>query len=99
MLPLAGPPSGQCNPAAACHHGKAEWHDNIAAMVLDLSAATAAPPLTGHGLAYAHSPQALADPGLREQLRNSVIQAGFFLTELEDPQATPGADVSQPGRV
>jgi nucleotidyltransferase substrate binding protein (TIGR01987 family) len=33
-------------------------------------------------LAYAHSPAALADPGLREQLRNSVIQCFEFTYEL-----------------
>lgn len=33
-------------------------------------------------LTYAHSPTALADPGLREQLRNSVIQCFEFTYEL-----------------
>ena len=33
-------------------------------------------------LAYAHSPAALADTGLREQLRNSVIQCFEFTYEL-----------------
>jgi nucleotidyltransferase substrate binding protein (TIGR01987 family) len=33
-------------------------------------------------LAYAHSPAALADAGLREQLRNSVIQCFKFTYEL-----------------
>lgn len=33
-------------------------------------------------LSYAHSPAALADPGLREQLRNSVIQCFKFTYEL-----------------
>ena len=33
-------------------------------------------------LAYAHSPASLADPGLREQLRNSVIQCFEFTYEL-----------------
>jgi nucleotidyltransferase substrate binding protein (TIGR01987 family) len=33
-------------------------------------------------LAYAHSPAALADAGLREQLRNSVIQCFEFTYEL-----------------
>lgn len=33
-------------------------------------------------LSYAHSPAALADPGLREQLRNSVIQCFEFTYEL-----------------
>jgi len=33
-------------------------------------------------LTYANSPAALADPGLREQLRNSVIQCFEFTYEL-----------------
>jgi len=33
-------------------------------------------------LAYAHSPAAIADAGLREQLRNSVIQCFEFTYEL-----------------
>ena len=33
-------------------------------------------------LAYAHSPAAVADAGLREQLRNSVIQCFEFTYEL-----------------
>ena len=33
-------------------------------------------------LAYAHAPAALADAGLREQLRNSVIQCFEFTYEL-----------------
>lgn len=33
-------------------------------------------------LSYANSPAALADPGLREQLRNSVIQCFEFTYEL-----------------
>jgi nucleotidyltransferase substrate binding protein (TIGR01987 family) len=33
-------------------------------------------------LHYAHSPAALADPGLREQLRNSVIHCFKFTYEL-----------------
>lgn len=33
-------------------------------------------------LAYAHSAAALADPGLREQMRNSVIQCFEFTYEL-----------------
>ena len=33
-------------------------------------------------LAYANSPAAMADPGLREQLRNSVIQCFEFTYEL-----------------
>lgn len=33
-------------------------------------------------LAYAHSPTAMADAGLREQLRNSVIQCFEFTYEL-----------------
>jgi nucleotidyltransferase substrate binding protein (TIGR01987 family) len=33
-------------------------------------------------LAYANSPIAMADPGLREQLRNSVIQCFEFTYEL-----------------
>ena len=33
-------------------------------------------------LTYANSPQAMADPGLREQLRNSVIQCFEFTYEL-----------------
>ena len=52
-------------------------------------------------LAYARSPAALADPGLREQLRNSVIQCFEFTYELswkmlkrylEETQANP-ADI------
>jgi nucleotidyltransferase substrate binding protein (TIGR01987 family) len=33
-------------------------------------------------LAYANSPAAMADPGLREQLRNSVLQCFEFTYEL-----------------
>lgn len=33
-------------------------------------------------LTYANSPEAMADPGLREQLRNSVIQCFEFTYEL-----------------
>jgi nucleotidyltransferase substrate binding protein (TIGR01987 family) len=49
-------------------------------------------------LAYANSPAALADAGLREQLRNSVIQCFEFTYELswkmlkrylEDTEASP----------
>lgn len=55
-------------------------------------------------LFYAHSPAALADPGLREQLRNSVIQCFEFTYELcwkmlkrhlEETEASPAElDVS-----
>lgn len=50
-------------------------------------------------LSYAHSPAALADAGLREQLRNSVIQCFEFTYELcwkmlkrhlEQTEASPG---------
>ncbi|MFO1225809.1 HI0074 family nucleotidyltransferase substrate-binding subunit [Roseateles sp.] len=51
-------------------------------MVLDLSALRSATAQLERSLAYAHSPQALADPGLREQLRNSVIQCFEFTYEL-----------------
>jgi len=52
-------------------------------------------------LTYANSPAALADPGLREQLRNSVIQCFEFTYELswkmlkrylEETEASP-ADI------
>lgn len=52
-------------------------------------------------LAYAYSPAAMADAGLREQLRNSVIQCFEFTYELswkmlkrylEETEATP-ADI------
>lgn len=52
-------------------------------------------------LTYANSPAALADPGLREQLRNSVIQCFEFTCELswkmlrrylEETEASP-ADI------
>lgn len=52
-------------------------------------------------LAYANSPEAMADPGLREQLRNSVIQCFEFTYELswkmlkrylEETEASP-ADI------
>lgn len=52
-------------------------------------------------LSYAHSAAALADPGLREQLRNSVIQCFEFTYELswkmlkrylEETEASP-ADI------
>jgi len=52
-------------------------------------------------LTYANSPEAMADPGLREQLRNSVIQCFEFTYELswkmlkrylEETEASP-ADI------
>ena len=70
-------------------------------MVLDLSALRSATAQLERSLAYAHSPQALADPGLREQLRNSVIQC-FELSwktlkrHLEQMSASP-AEVDATG--
>lgn len=52
------------------------------AMSLDFSPLGNAIAQLDKSLAYAHSPAALADPGLREQLRNSVIQCFEFTYEL-----------------
>jgi nucleotidyltransferase substrate binding protein (TIGR01987 family) len=51
-------------------------------MPLDFSPLTQAIAQLEKSLGYAHSPAALADPGLREQLRNSVIQCFEFTYEL-----------------
>jgi nucleotidyltransferase substrate binding protein (TIGR01987 family) len=51
-------------------------------MSLDFSPLGNAVAQLDKSLAYAHSPAALADPGLREQLRNSVIQCFEFTYEL-----------------
>jgi nucleotidyltransferase substrate binding protein (TIGR01987 family) len=51
-------------------------------MQLDFSPLTNAISQLEKSLAYANSPAALADPGLREQLRNSVIQCFEFTYEL-----------------
>lgn len=68
-------------------------------MRLDYSALRSAIGQLEKSLAYAHSPAALADPGLREQLRNSVIQCFEFTYELswkmlkrylEETEASPG---------
>ena len=53
-----------------------------ATMTLDYSALANAIRQLEKSLAYAHSPAALADAGLREQLRNSVIQCFEFTYEL-----------------
>ncbi len=53
-----------------------------ATMTLDYSALANAILQLEKSLAYAHSPAALADAGLREQLRNSVIQCFGFTYEL-----------------
>jgi hypothetical protein len=58
--------------------------------------------------AFAHSPAALADYGLPEQLRNSVIQCFEFTYELcrkilklylEEAEASPAAGLSRHGEV
>jgi nucleotidyltransferase substrate binding protein (TIGR01987 family) len=51
-------------------------------MTLDFSPLSSAIGQLEKSLAYAHSPAALADPDLREQLRNSVIQCFEFTYEL-----------------
>ena len=51
-------------------------------MTLDLSPLNNAVGQLAKSLAYAHSPAALNDAGLREQLRNSVIQCFEFTYEL-----------------
>jgi nucleotidyltransferase substrate binding protein (TIGR01987 family) len=51
-------------------------------MSLDFSPLAKAIAQLEKSLAYAHSPAALADAGLREQLRNSVIQCFEFTYEL-----------------
>jgi nucleotidyltransferase substrate binding protein (TIGR01987 family) len=51
-------------------------------MQLDFSPLSQAIAQLEKSLAYAYSPAALADPGLREQLRNSVIQCFEFTYEL-----------------
>jgi nucleotidyltransferase substrate binding protein (TIGR01987 family) len=51
-------------------------------MALDFSPLAHATAQLQKSLGYAHSPAALADPGLREQMRNSVIQCFEFTYEL-----------------
>jgi nucleotidyltransferase substrate binding protein (TIGR01987 family) len=51
-------------------------------MSLDFSPLSQAVAQLEKSLGYAHSSAALADPGLREQLRNSVIQCFEFTYEL-----------------
>lgn len=51
-------------------------------MALDFSPLAKAIAQLEKSLGYAHSPAALADAGLREQLRNSVIQCFEFTYEL-----------------
>lgn len=51
-------------------------------MSLDYTPLTNAIAQLAKALAYAHSPAAQADAGLREQLRNSVIQCFEFTYEL-----------------
>jgi nucleotidyltransferase substrate binding protein (TIGR01987 family) len=51
-------------------------------MSLDFSPLAQAIAQLEKSLGYARSPAALADPGLREQLRNSVIQCFEFTYEL-----------------
>jgi nucleotidyltransferase substrate binding protein (TIGR01987 family) len=51
-------------------------------MSLDFSPLSNAIAQLEKSLVYAHSPAALADAGLREQLRNSVIQCFEFTYEL-----------------
>ena len=51
-------------------------------MTLDLSSFASAISQLEKSLAYAHSAAARADPGLFEQLRNSVIQCFEFTYEL-----------------
>lgn len=68
-------------------------------MTLDYSPLAKAIAQLEKSLLYAHSPAALADAGLREQLRNSVIQCFEFTYELswkmlkrylEETEASPG---------
>lgn len=54
----------------------------MGAMSLDLSSLRSAIRQLQTSLAYAHSPMAAADPGLGEQLRNSVIQCFELSYEL-----------------
>ncbi len=51
-------------------------------MTLDYSPLASAVAQLEKSLAYANSPAALTDPGLHEQLRNSVIQCFEFTYEL-----------------
>lgn len=51
-------------------------------MALDFSPLANAITQLEKSLAYANAPAALADPGLREQMRNSVIQCFEFTYEL-----------------
>ncbi|MDZ7812341.1 MAG: HI0074 family nucleotidyltransferase substrate-binding subunit [Ideonella sp.] len=51
-------------------------------MAIDFSSFKNAIAQLEKALSYAHSPMAKADPGLREQLRNSVIQCFEFTYEL-----------------
>ncbi|OIN93845.1 MAG: nucleotidyltransferase [Comamonadaceae bacterium CG1_02_60_18] len=51
-------------------------------MTIDFTALGNAIAQLDKSLAYANSPAAMADPGLREQLRNSVIQCFEFTYEL-----------------
>lgn len=51
-------------------------------MTIDISSFRNAISQLERALGYAHSPMAMADPGLREQLRNSVIQCFEFTYEL-----------------
>ena len=51
-------------------------------MPLDLSSLHSAISQLDRSLSYAHSPLAQGDPGLAEQLRNSVIQCFEFSYEL-----------------
>ena len=51
-------------------------------MTLDYSPLASAVAQLEKSLAYANSPAALADPGLHEQMRNSVIQCFEFTYEL-----------------
>lgn len=51
-------------------------------MTLDLTPLSNAIAQLEKSLVYANSPAAMADPGLREQLRNSVIQCFEFTYEL-----------------
>ena len=51
-------------------------------MMLDYTSLANAIAQLEKSLVYAHSPAALADAGLREQLRNSVIQCFKFTYEL-----------------
>jgi nucleotidyltransferase substrate binding protein (TIGR01987 family) len=51
-------------------------------MSIDITSLNKAIAQLATALAYAHSPQAASDPGLAEQLRNSVIQCFEFTYEL-----------------